>query len=370
MKKARVIVWFVVIIFSLVSNIFATQKSKVPKEIKIGAILPLTGDGAKYGEEAKNGIELALEEIKDIKIKLIYEDDGGTSVGAINAFNKIVTINKVPVVVGPMYSSTALAVAPLGQKEKVIVFSPSASSPDLTNAGDYFFRNFPSDVYEGSEMAKYAYKVLNLKTVVILSLNLDYGTGLTKVFKKEFESLGGQILSVDFYNQGTTDFRTQLTKIKSLNPDALYLPGMYAEIGLVLKQAKEMGVKTQLLSCVGFNNPKVLTIAGNTADGVYFARPYYDTESQDMQLKTFVEHFKKKYGIEPGIYAAHAYDAMKIIALVIKNGSYTANNIKTALHLIKNYPGVTGNTSFDKNGDVIKPIMIMKVGKGEFVNVK
>src|SRR5581483_644827 len=123
--------------------------------IEIGAILPLTGDGAKYGEEARNGINLALDEIAKGKLRVIYEDDLGTAAGAVNAFNKLTATNKVSAIIGPMYSSTALAVAPLAERKQVVVLSPSASSPALTTAGDFFFRNWPSDVFEGGEMARY-----------------------------------------------------------------------------------------------------------------------------------------------------------------------------------------------------------------------
>jgi branched-chain amino acid transport system substrate-binding protein len=197
-------------------------------------------------------------------------------------------------------------------------------------------------------------------------VNLDYGIGLTKVFEKVFESLGGRILAIEYYDQGATDFRTQLSKIKSLNPEAIYLPGYYTEIGLILRQAKEMGLKTKFLSCVGFDNPKVLEIAGNAAEGVIFARPYYDPESNDPIVKTFVKRFRQKFGTDPGIYAAHSYDALKIIATAIKKGGYSADGIKRALYSTKNFPGVTGNTSFDKNGDVEKPIQIMEVYNGKF----
>ena len=366
MKKLWIGIGIAVVVI-LLAVFIVTQTKKEPEVIKIGAILPLTGGGAKYGEEAKNGIELAIEDLKNSKIEVLYEDDQGTANGAVNAFNKLVESAKVPVIIGPMYSSTALAIAPLGQRKKVVIFSPSASSPDLTEAGDYFFRNWPSDIYEGNEMAKFAHDTLNLKTIAILSVNLDYGVGLTKVFEKVFKSLGGQILTTEYYDQGATDFRTQLSKIKSLNPEAIYLPGYYSEIGLILKQAKEIGIKTRFLSCVGFDNPKVLEIAGSAAEGVVFARPYYDPESEDPVIKSFVERFTQKYGVAPGIYAAHAYDALKIIAQAIEKGGYSADGIKEALYSISGFPGVTGSTSFDENGDVEKPIQIMKVMQGRFM---
>lgn len=356
------------IIFALIGTTGCAKKGQ--EEITIGVILPLTGDGAKYGEEAKNGIELALEELKEPKIKILYEDDQGTSSGAVSAFNKLTSSAKIPVIIGPMFSSTALAIAPLGEKNKVVILSPSASSPELTKAGDYFFRNWPSDVYEGGEMGRFAYNTLKLRRVAILSVNLDYGVGLTNVFKKVFESAEAKTLTVENYDQGATDFRTQLSKIKSLNPDGLYLPGYYAEIGLILRQARELGIKAQFLSGVGFDNPKILEIAGSAAEGVIFARPYYDPESQDSRVKRFAERFTRKYKTPPGIYAAHAYDALDILAEAIKKGGYSADKIKAALYSIKDFSGVTGDTSFDENGDVAKPIQIMKVIDRKFKSWK
>lgn len=351
---------------TLVALIFMLSCKRVPEEIKIGAILPLTGDGAKYGEEAKKGIDLAIENTKGIKVRVLYEDDQGTSKGAVSAFIKLIESSKVPIIIGPMYSSTALAIAPIGEKKKIIIFSPSASSPELTAAGDYFFRNWPSDIYEGGEMAKFSFKNLNLRKVAILSINLDYGVGLTKVFKESFQSFKGEILAVEYYEQGATDFRTQLSKIKALNPDGIYLPGYYTEIGLILRQAKEIGIKTQFLSCVGFDNPKILKIAGDATEEVIFARPYYNPKSEMPKIKDFIEQFTQKYEIPPGIYAAHAYDALIIIVEVIKKNGYTVNEIKDGIYSIQDFQGVTGNTSFDENGDVLKPIQIMKVSRGEF----
>ena len=352
--------------------VFWSGCAKEEKEIKIGVVLPLTGDGAKYGEEAQNGIDLATEEINargginGQKVRVIYEDDQGTSNGAVNAFNKLTSVDKVPVVIGPMYSSTTLAVAPVAEDSKVVLFTPSGSSPEITEAGDYIFRNWPSDIFEGGEMAKFAYENLGIRKSSILTVNLDYGIGLTEVFKTKFTEWGGEILAVEKYDQGATDFRTQLSKIKAAKPDALYLPGYYTEIALILRQAKELGFDAHFLSCVGFDNPKVFELAGEAAEGVIFARPAYDPESEEKTVSDFVESFKAKYNITPGTYAAHAYDALRIVAKAIEEGGYSANQVKSALYSIKSFSGVTGNTSFDGNGDVVKPIQIMEVQNGQF----
>jgi branched-chain amino acid transport system substrate-binding protein len=358
--------WKGVLIAVVVSTVSACSDTG-SLTVEVGAILPLTGDGAKYGEEARNGIDLAIDEIGKGKVRIIYEDDQGISSAAVNAFNKLAVTNKVPAIIGPMFSSTALAVVPLAQRSHVVIFSPSASSPALTKASDYFFRNWPSDKYEGGEMAKFARTKLGLSRIAILAVNLDYGTGITDVFKKTFESEGGTITLVEFYDQGATDFRTQWTKIVATNPEAIYLPGYFSEIGLALRQARELGVRSKFLSSVGFDNPKVLEIAGNSAEGVIFARPYYDPASDDLLVKGFVANYTKKYGSQPGVFAAHAFDAMRILFQAIGKGAATADEIKANLHRIKDFPGVTGLTSLDENGDVNKPIQIMNVRDGKFV---
>ena len=368
MKKS-ITITLIVMLF-LTSIIFISSCAKKEKVIKIGAILPLTGDGAKYGEEDKNGFEIAISECNNKNIKIIYEDDQGNSKGGVTAFNKLNSTDKPSIIIGLMYSSVALAVAPLGENNKVVLLSTTASSPDLTNAGDYFFRNWPSDIYEGEEIAEFTYSKLNLKQGAIFTVNLDYGVGLTKVFEQVFKSLGGEITNIEYYNQGDTDFRTKLIKLKSDKPEFIYLPGYYTEIGQLLKQAKELNFNTQFLSCVGFDNPKVIDIAGNSANGVIFSRPYYNPESNEIVVKNFVDKYIKKYGEKPGIYSAHAYDALRIVIKAIEIGGNSSEGIKDALYKIKDFPGVTGETSFDANGDVLKPIQIMKVEKEEFVNYK
>lgn len=364
MKSSKLKVLLTAFLATL-SLILGFEKAQA-QVIDIGAILPLTGDGAKYGEEARNGMDLALDGSSTVNVRVIYEDDQGTSAGAISAFNKLADINKVRVILGPMYSSTALAVAPLAARKRVVLLSPSASSPALTTAGDHFFRNWPSDVFEGGEMARYARKKLGIRRAAVLALNLDYGVGLTDVFRKDFEIGGGTITTVEFYDQGATDFRTQLAKIAATKPEVIYLPGYYAEIGLALRQARELGVRSRFLSSVGVDNPKLLEIAGNAAEGLIFARPYYDPESSDPVVKNFVARFTKKFGKRPGVFAAHAYDATHILQMTLERYGSSEEAIKRGLYATKAFPGVTGLTTFDSNGDVIKPILIMKVENGIF----
>jgi branched-chain amino acid transport system substrate-binding protein len=355
-------IWLGLVVVVVVVAIIAVNRSKSDsKNICIGVILPLTGDGAKYGEETKRGIEIAWGLGTKDNPKLRYEDDQGLSTVAVAAFQRLITGGDVPLVIGPMYSSTALAVAPIAERKKVVMFSPSASTPDLTGAGDYIFRNWPSDVFEGGAMAAFVYDRLKQDKIAVLGQSLDYAMGIAKEFKRSYNVLGGTIIAEEYYAPGTTDFRTTLTKLKSGGVKCLYLPGMYAEIAIILRQQGELGIRPLNVSCVGFDNVEVLKLAGDSAEGVIFARPAFDAKSTNDVVRTFVETFKTRFGTEPGVYAAHAYDAANIVLSAVKRGGETADGIKQALYQTKDFDGVTGRTTIDSYGDVVKPIQFMIV---------
>lgn len=341
------------------------------EEIKIGAILPLTGEGAKYGQSAKRGIDLAVEEInlkggiKGKKLTVVYEDSKGDPKEGTSAIQKLITMEKVPAIIGAMASSVTLAVAPIAEKNKVVLLSPASSAPKITYAGDYIFRNCYSDLYEGRKMAHYIYNETTYRKIAIIHINNDYGIGLRDAFRGEFTKLGGNVTATETYGFGTTDFRTQISKIKDANPDAVYIVG-YAEMGRLLVQAKELGLKVPFFSCIMFEDPDILKVAGEVAEGIVYTFPSYNPESKEDVVANFVSSFEKKYNQKPDGFAANAYDALKILVVAIKEGGEKSQQIKKALYSIKNYPGVTGETSFDKNGDVIKLIGIKRVEKGDF----
>lgn len=357
------------IAFIITLNIGCEKKQG---EIKIGAILPLTGDAAKYGEAAKRGIELAIKEINAIggisgkKIRIMYEDDQANPNLGVSAFYNLITRERVSVILGPLPSSVTLAVAPIAEKNRIVLLSPASSTPAITEAGDYIFRNVASDQFEGAAMAEFVYNELFFKKIAIIYINNDFGVGLKDSFKKKFEELGGEIIATEAFEQGATDFRTQLLKVKSVNPEGIYLVG-YKEMGRVLKQAGELGIKSQFLSFAMFEDPEILKIAGNTAEGVYYSFRSYDPRGEEEHVTKFVKNFRNQYDMEPDIFAALSYDATRIIALAMKKGGFTSERIKEALYTISDFPGVTGKLSFDENGDVIGTNSIKMVRDGEFV---
>jgi branched-chain amino acid transport system substrate-binding protein len=178
------------------------------------------------------------------------------------------------------------------------------------------------------------------------------------------------VVASEAYAQGATDFRAQLSKIKALSPDALYLPGYYKELAGILKQARQLGLKTKILSVNSFYDPKLLQIAGDSAEGAIFTYPMYDPKSKDAVTRKFVDAFKEKYGKEPDIFAAQGYDALNLVALAVNKGGFTAEAIRQVLSEVKDHPGVGGPITFALNGDVIKPLRLMIVRQGKFVSLK
>jgi branched-chain amino acid transport system substrate-binding protein len=375
MKKLWIGIGIVVV--ALVIALIVTQTRKEPEEIKIGAILPLTGDFSSHGEDAKKGIDLAISEINNKggingkKIHVIYEDDKMQPSVGVSAFEKLIKIDKVPVVIGGIGSSVALAMAPIAQKNKVVLLSPTASNPKITYAGEYIFRIWHSDVYEGRIMAKFVYDKMNIRKIAVLYVNNDFGQGLEEVFKKEFEKLGGQVVFSESYEQGSVDFRAQLSKIKNINPEGIYLPGYYQEVAKIAVQIKEMGLKAKLFSTSPIENPDLIKLAKEACENIIYTRPAFDPQNPSNKYKIFSSSFKEKYGVAPGIAAAFSYDAVQVILHALSNlhvkDEVKGDMIQKALADIKNYEGVTGKFSFDENGDVIREMSFFTIKNGQFV---
>lgn len=372
-RKNRILLLLLIVVFSF--SIFScAKKPEQPKEIKIGAILPLTGDAASWGASAKEGIELAVSELNakggagGKKVAIIYEDTQAQPEKGASAMLKLATIDKVPVVIGDLVSATTLAAAPIAEQNKVVLLSPTASAPKLTEAGKYIFRIWPSDLAEGIAMANFTAQTLKFKNVAVMFIQNDYGTALKDVFEKEFIKQGGTITETASYKPEETDFRSYLTKIMKKKPEAIYLISYYKDAGLALKQAKQLKIKTQFLGTTAIEEPKLFEIAGDATEGLIYAiSSGYVANSQDEVVKAFNAKFKEKYGKDPTFVQAQCYDAVNIIASVIGKGDMTGEAIQKGLESVKDYHGVTGTFGFDANGDVVKPTMIKTIKGKEFI---
>lgn len=356
----------------LVSMVLTLACSKKEKEIKIGVITPLTGGSAKYGEDIKRGYDLAVEKINEEgciegrKIRLIYEDSEGKPEKAVASAQKLIQRDKVIAILGALWSSPTLAVAPIVEKNKVILLSSGSSSPKITDAGDYIFRNEISEAYGAKESAKLYFNA-GFKKVAIIYVNNDYGIGVRDVTKEVYKQLGSVVTASEAFEQDEKDFRTQLLKIKETNPNAILIVS-YKEAILILKQMKEMGITKQVLGTPLFEDPEIIEKAGDVAESaIYSYYGTFDPKSEKARIKEFIKKFIEKYGVDPEYYAPIGYDAVKILALAIEKGGFKPEQIKNELYQIKDFPGLSGTTSFDENGDVIKPVILKTVKKGQFV---
>lgn len=341
-------------------------------EIKIGVILELTGPLAPQGERSKRSMDLAVDEINSKgwiygkKIKLILEDTRTDPKEGLSAFQKIVEIHKVPVVTGAIGSSIVMACAPIANQKRVVLFSAGATSPVITNAGDYVFRNRLSGDVEVKAMAGFANSKLKIKKVAVIYVTTDYGTGNKDVFEKAFVDHGGNVVLSEGFNQGESDFRSYITKIKASNTEAVYIIAHSIETAHFLRQAKELNLNTHFLGTIGVKSPDLLKIAGDAANGVIYTVQRFDPESSEKS-KTFATKYKEIYGEEPDLFAALGYDAICIITRVISENGYNAEAIKTGLYKLKNFQGVTGNVSFDQNGDIEGEVMMEIVKDCKFL---
>jgi len=335
-------------------------------EPRIGVILPLTGNAAVYGVALRNGIELARGQDPH-PLQLVYDDDRGQSLDSVAATQKMINVAHVPVIIGGAMSSTAEPIIPICTRSSVVLLSPTATKPSLTRMGNFFFRLWPSDDYDGKIMADAAYSKLAIRRVGILFVNVAYGVGITDVFEREFTRRGGVVVAREGYSQGATDFRATLSKIADTKPDAVFIPGYVVEVTQILKQAKELGIRTRFLGGNSLYDPKLIEIAGTAAEGALFSYPTFDAASSDPAIAKFVAAYRTKHGSDPDTFAAQGYDAYRVLRQALASGARTGPDIASALRQVKSYEGPGGNVSFDQYGDVEKRLRLLTIRDGKFV---
>lgn len=366
----RILISIILLIVAIATYYMCTRKSQ--EGVKIGVILPLTGDRTSVGKSALNGIMLAINEINDSSafsndMQVFVEDSRGVPATAVSCFEKLVSLNQTPAIIGPIGSSEVLSVAPKAETKKVVILTPAASSPLITESGDYIFRDVASDLYEATLMAEVAFDKLSLKKVAVIYINNDYGIGVYNKFKEGFLQKGGVIPTSQIFTDGTTSFRTIIQKVKESNPDAIYIVG-YKEIAYCIKQMKELGVSAQLLTTAIFEDPEIIEIVGNSAEGIIFTTFFLDEDSNEPRTKRFFHNYETKYGKKPDGYAATAYDAVYMIASAINKKGSSSAQIKDGLYAISDFPGLLGTFSVNKDGDITLPIKLKRMEGGLIIN--
>ena len=299
------------IALTVVMGLSAKPKSN---DITIGGIFPLSGAVAVYGVECKKGIDLAIEEINAAggvmgkNLVLISEDDEGNPDKTVNAFTKLVTKNKVKMVIGSLTSGCTKAITTRAQASKVIQIAPAATAADITDAGNYIFRTCFIDPFQGTVGGKFSAENLGCKKAAILyDIGNDYSVGLTDNFVAAFEKAGGKVVAKESYATNDKDFNAQITKIKNANPDVVYLPDYYGTVALIAKQLRAQGINTPIVGADGWDG-----LHENAGDEVLngFYSNHYAADSTDPAVVKYVTNFKAKYGTEPNSFAALGYDSV------------------------------------------------------------
>ena len=339
----------------------------------VGVLLPLSGGAASLGKPCLNGIQLRVDQYARERkrgepvVQLIIEDTQAQPASAVSAFHKLVSAHNARAVLGPLSSGETLAVAPLADRNHVVILSPGASAPSVSTAGDYVFRNELSDAHGAREQARLAYDLLHLRTIGIIYVNNEYGVGTATVFRKQFTRLGGRVVVDEAFAAGTTDFRTALTAVKAAKPDAVLFVYQDDIVNFVRPRA-ELGVAAKVFTTPVFETPSNLKSLGSLAEGIVYA--YYgefDLRARNGAVQSFTRAYRNRFGGPPTYYSALGYDAASIMIEALRRCRFDPERLKASLYSIRGFRGVTGTTSFDKNGDVQKPVTIRTVRGGRFV---
>lgn len=361
---------------ALLGSVFAGCGSKESGDtIKVGANFELTGNVANYGNATIEGLQLAIEEANEAggingkKIELVSVDDKSEAAESINAATKLISDDDVKIIVGPATTGLVLAETQTATDAKVPIIAPCATSPEATvengKVKPYVFRSCFIDPQQGEVMATFAAKELKAKTAVIYVDNSsDYSKNLAKVFKEKFEAAGGKVVMEEAFLQKDQDFKATLTKLKTANADVMFVPAYYEEVGKIVKQAREMGINSAILGTDGWDDTKVVDIAGADAlNNTFFSTHYSE---KDAEVQGFIEAYKKKYNHAPNVFAALGYDAGKMLVDALKRaGSSDTEKIREALEATKDLKVGTGTISMDKNHNPIKTAVILEMKNGE-----
>jgi branched-chain amino acid transport system substrate-binding protein len=336
-------------------------------DILVGMYGSLTGDGASFGQSSVEGAQLAVEELNNAggllggrKIRLLVEDDQSKPDEASNAVTKLITQDKVIAVLGEVASRRSLAAGPVCQKYHTPMISPASTNERVTAIGDYIFRVCFIDPFQGEVLAKFAYNDLKARKVAVLKdVQQDYSVGLTDAIQKTFKTLGGQVLDPVSYSSGDADFKAILTQVRAQKPDAMFVTGYYPEAAIIVRQARELGMKIPILGGDGWVGDALKN--GREALANCFISNHYSGDNPDPVVQNFVKTYRAKFNHEPDSIAALGYDAAKILAAAITSSNSTEGpKVRDALAKA-DVPGVTGRLKMNAQRNVDKPAVIQEL---------
>ena len=343
-------------------------------EIVVGANFELTGNVAQYGANANNGFKLAIKEVNDAggingkKIKIVEADAKSEAAEAVNAATKLISDDKVVALIGPAVTANVIAESQVATDNKVPIIAPAATNPDVTVEGGkvkpYVFRACFIDPQQSEVMAQFARKDLMAnKAVLYLDSSSDYSKSLGKIFKERFEADGGTVVMEEAFLAKDQDFKAALTKIQTANADVIFVPAYYEEVGKIIKQARELGITAAILGTDGWDDSKVIDIAGKDAlNNTFFCTHYFEG---DAEVQPFIKAYQTEYKTDPNVFAALGYDAGKMLINAIEKGGNDSEKIRAAIEEITDLPVGTGKITMDAaTHNPIKGIVVIETKDG------
>jgi branched-chain amino acid transport system substrate-binding protein len=387
MDKSPKFFWIFAVVV-LLAGLFLLFRAESPEDgagaallpegsIILGAVLPLTGDGALYGLPIQRAATLAMNEINlaggiaGQQIEIIWEDGKCEARAATSAAQKLITVDGVNIILGGVCASETLAMAPITEGAMVLVISPSATSPDISDVGDFVFRTAPSDALAGRVAAEYAVNTLGAKRLAVLAETKDYTQGLRRVFKEVAQELGVEIVADEVFSSNDSNFRAQLTKVKAATPDVVYLlPQTPAPGGLILKQMRDLGLDAQLLSAEVMIGRDVVKEHKVNMEGLIGVEHFFDENSERTQK--FLRAYQETYSEEPPFpaFMANMYSQVYLIADAIKEVGVESTAIRDYFYGLNKWEGALGSVTFDERGDVLSQYLVKQVTDGVLVDIE
>lgn len=345
----------------------------------VGFTAALSGDFAAFGENMLRGVELALQQIEadnGPSFELFQVDDRGEAREGVLIAQRFCSDDSIKVVMGYSFSSIALAAVPVYDQCGLPVIASAVTSPDLSGSSPYFRRNILTDAVQGTMMGTFAAEGLELETVYVLHQQDDYGIGVANAFSAAAADAGVEVLGTDAYLLGTRDFRTQLTRIRSAAPDAVFVGGFYSEAAKIAEQGRSLGLDVQYLGTDGSLNPELITLGGEAVEGM-IVYGMFDPSIATEATESFISSYQDTYGMAPNAFSALGYDAMMAVAEAVRiaeeasgDGTVTREALNDAFAAIDALPGITGPTTFDDQGDRAGALYFLQVQDGQFALVE
>lgn len=372
--------WF----YKFLSRVFTTVKfitytslsARENNVIKLGVIAPLSGDETLYGQSIENGIVLAVENynhqggILGKEIKIIVYDSHGDAEDAIDAFEKLVNIDKVDAVIGGVITPTALAIAPLSAKYNLPMITPTATSTNITKGYNSVFRSLFTTLYQGKGLAQFAYdKLIARKASILYDKTNKYSIELAEAFRNAFEARGGVVVSYEGYEKGTKNFSSLINNVKKRDTDVLFIPDYYTPSALIVKQVKQAGINADFLGGNGWQGWKHVDGGDEIFEGTYFTDAYA-VDEPTQQNKNFVAAYRRKFNQIPNSSSALGYDTTVIMLEAIKRAGSTNSDRVIEWLEATNFEGVTGEMRFDREHNIIKPMYMFKIQGGKNILIQ